>query len=128
MNIQQEIRIHSSAIAVYEALTNAKQFTELTGAPAEIVAKEGGKFTCFGGMITGQTIELEPSKLLVQAWRPGNWGKGVYSIVRFEFEGVEKTKTKIIFEHSGFPPAHKAHLEIGWYDNYWKPLKKYLEK
>ena len=124
--IHQEISFNINAQCVYEALTNAKQFGELTDAPAEINPEPGGKFSCFDGMITGQTIELIPGNRLVQAWRVGNWEPGVYSIVKFEFEEINDTETKLIFDHAGFPEEHRDHLNEGWHERYWTPLKKYL--
>jgi activator of HSP90 ATPase len=127
MSIKQVISIKCDAQRVYQALTTADQFSELTGAPAEINPVTGGKFSCFGGMITGLTIETIASKMLVQAWRPGNWDEGIYSIVKFDLEQVSESETKISFEHSGFPEEHKSHLEQGWNERYWEPMKKYLE-
>ncbi|MBV7328130.1 SRPBCC domain-containing protein [Chloroflexi bacterium TSY] len=128
MTIHQEIRFKSSVQRVYDALTTAEQFGELTGAPAEMVPESGAQFSYFGGMISGQTIEILPTKRLVQAWRVGNWEPGVYSIVKFEFEKISDTETKLIFDHTGFPAEHKDHLEKGWHERYWEPMKGYLEK
>lgn len=113
---------------LFDALTNAEQFAELTGAPAEMAPESGAQFSYFDGMITGQTIEILPSQRLVQAWRVGNWEPGIYSIVKFEFEKVSETATKLTFDHTGYPEEHKAHLDQGWHDRYWEPLKSYLEK
>jgi len=124
--IHQEILINANYQRIYEALTSARQFGELTGAPAEIDPVPGGRFSCFGGMITGQTIETVPGSRLVQAWRVGNWGSGIYSIVKFEFEKLNDTNTRLIFDHTGFPEKDREHLEQGWHDRYWEPLKKYL--
>jgi len=124
--IHHEISISANSQQIYEALTNAKQFGELTGAPAEIDPVSGGQFSCFGGMITGQTIETIPGNRLVQAWRVSNWEPGIYSIVKFEFEKINDSETKLIFDHTGFPEEHRDHLDQGWHDRYWYPLKKYL--
>ena len=128
MKISQIIIFKSSAEAIFEALTNSEQFSELTGVSAEIDATEGGKFSCFGGMISGQTIEIESPRLLIQAWRAGNWDKGIYSIIKIGLKAIDASKTELIFEHTGFPEAQKPHLESGWHEKYWEPLKKYLEK
>ena len=128
MKISQVIIFKSSAEAIFEALTNSEQFSELTRVSAEIDAKEGGEFSCLGGMITGRTIEIESPKLLVQTWRAGNWEKGIYSTIKIELKVIDDSKTKLLFEHNGFPEAHKVHLESGWHERYWEPLKKYLEE
>jgi len=127
MSIHEEIYFKCKSQRVFDALTKAEQFGELSGAPAEINLESGGKFSCFGGMISGLTIESAPDKRLVQAWRAGNWAPGVYSIVKFELEEISDTETKLVFDHTGFPEEHKAHLEQGWHERYWEPMKKYLE-
>ena len=124
--IHQEIVFKANPKRVYLALSDARQFSAVTGgAPAEIDTKPGGAFSCFGGMITGRNIELTPEKRIVQAWRAGNWPEGTYSIVRFDF-APEGAGTKLIFDHAGFPEANRKHLEGGWHKMYWEPLKKYL--
>ena len=128
MPIHQEIVFSCSAHRIFEVLTNAKKFSDLTDAPAEINPEAGGKFSCFGGIISGFSIEIVPNKRLVQAWRVGNWVPGIYSIVKFELEEVSNSETKLIFDHTGFPEADKDHLEQGWHEKYWKPMKKYLDK
>ena len=99
--IHQEISFKAGSQRIYEALTNADQFGELTNAPAEINSESGGKFSCFGGMITGQTIEVVPGTRLVQAWRVGHWEPGVYSIVKFELlVGFKEIKDFILLKVS----------------------------
>lgn len=127
MPIHQEISIKSSAENIFKALTNADTFSALTGMPAQISAAEGGKFSSFGGMISGTMIEIIPNGRLVQAWRVGNWDDGVYSIVKFELEKVSEVETRVVFDHTGFPAEHKEHLTQGWHERYWQPMKKYLE-
>ena len=127
MSIHQEIYFKCKSQRLFEALTKAEQFGELSGAPAEINPESGGKFSCFGGMISGVSIEIVPDKRLVQAWRVGNWDPGVYSIVKFDLEEIGDTETKLVFDHTGFPEEHKTRLEQGWHEKYWVPMKKYLE-
>jgi uncharacterized protein YndB with AHSA1/START domain len=124
--IHQEVIFNASPREVYEALTNAKQFSEVTGgAPTEIIAEDGGAFSLFGGMITGRNVELVPNIRVVQAWRAGNWTEGTYSLVKFELK-EQGNSTLLIFDHIGFPEEQKKHLAGGWKENYWGPLEKYL--
>ena len=136
--IHQEPVFHANRKRVYEALTDAKQFqkvVELSDAmktmklgtkTAEISREEGGSFALFGGYITGRQVELVPSERIVQAWRVGSWGPGVYSIAKFELT-EQGDGTKIIFDHVGFPEGTAQHLAEGWNSNYWEPLAKYLK-
>jgi activator of HSP90 ATPase len=124
--IHQEVEFMVPPGRVYEALLDAKQFSQFSGgAPAEIDAREGGTFSCFGGMITGRNIELRGNQRIVQAWRAGNWPEGEYSIVHFELSPAG-AGSKLTFTHSGFPEGTAEHLESGWYKMYWEPLKKLL--
>lgn len=135
--IHQEPTVNAARRPVYRALTDAKQFDRLialsgagksmprNAAPAQITARAGGEFALFGGYITGRFIELVPDDLIVQAWRSGDWARGVFSIARFELR-TEGTGTKIIFDHTGFPAGQAEHLAQGWYANYWRPLQGLL--
>jgi activator of HSP90 ATPase len=136
-SIHQEPVFAASPKRLYEALTDAKQFTrviQLSGAlqamhlpdqPAVISKEEGGAFALFGGFITGRHIELVPNVRVVQAWRPGDWPAGVYSIARFEL--VEQgSGCKIVFDHTGFPKGDAKELAAGWKAHYWEPLVKVL--
>ena len=126
MPIHQEIDIKAAPGRIYKALTDAKQFSALSGnAPTEISREEGGPFSVFGGMIVGRNIELVPDRRIVQAWRVKNWEPGLYSTVRFELR-PEGAGTRIVFDHAGFPEEERPHLESGWHSNYWEPLKKSL--
>ncbi|MGH7004168.1 MAG: SRPBCC family protein [Alphaproteobacteria bacterium] len=124
--IHQEVVFKASPERVYTALTDAKQFSALTGgAPAEISREAGGSFSCFGGQVVGRNLELVPNRRLVQAWRAGNWGEGIYSVVKFEIEG-KGAETRLVFDQSGVPEDAKVHLEQGWHAMYWEPMRKYL--
>jgi uncharacterized protein YndB with AHSA1/START domain len=135
--IHQEPVFAASPKRIYEALTDAKQFTrviQLSGAlqtmhlpdkPAEISREVGGAFALYGGYITGRHIELVPNVRVVQAWRAGDWPPGVYSIAKFEL--VEQgSGAKIVFDHTGFPKGDAEGLASGWRVHYWEPLAKVL--
>jgi activator of HSP90 ATPase len=136
-SIHQEAAFKAGRKRVYEALTDAKQFSkviQLSGAmqamhlpdkPAEISRDVGGAFALFGGYITGRHVELIPNERIVQAWRTGSWAPGVYSIAKFEL--VEQgTGSKIVFDHTGFPKGEAEVLASGWKAHYWEPLEKLL--
>ena len=123
--IHQEVTFPAGPRRLYDALTDGEQFGSMTGAPAEIGLEAGAAFSCFGGMITGRQIELIPGERIVQAWRVGNWGEGIYSVVRFELK-PEGSGSRLIFDHSGFPPEHRDHLASGWQAMYWDNLRKFL--
>ena len=123
--LHQEVNIKASPQRIYEALLDSKQFAAFTGMPAQIDAKAGAIVSMFGGLIVGRNIELVPNQRVVQAWRPANWDPGVYSIVKFELK-EQGSQTKVVLDHTGFPEGSFRHLDSGWFERYWEPLKKYL--
>jgi activator of HSP90 ATPase len=137
-SIHQEPVINANRTRVYDALTNARQFNELTKivaakepaisvekSPTVISPDVGGAFSLFGGIILGRHLELVPNTRIVQAWRVAYWDPGAYSIVRFEL--VEHgTGTKIVFDHLGFPKGDAESLASGWKAHYWEPLATLL--
>jgi uncharacterized protein YndB with AHSA1/START domain len=125
--IHQEITFDVDRERVYKALTDARQFAEVTGADAvSLTAQAGEPFSLFGGHITGRNVELVPDHRLVQAWRAASWPEGVYSIVNFGFEEDPDGATKLVFDHTGFPEEAHDDLAAGWVKMYWEPLKRYL--
>jgi len=135
--IHQEPTVNAERHRIYRALTEASQFDRLTAlseaaksmrdkpTPAQMVARPGADFKLFGGYIVGRFIELMTDDLIVQAWRVGDWGRGIYSVARFELR-AEGAGTKIVFDHTGFPGGQAEHLAQGWYANYWRPLQALL--
>jgi uncharacterized protein YndB with AHSA1/START domain len=130
--IHQEVVINASRKRVYDALTDAEQFTKVMrlgkdpGGPAAVISREaGGSFSTFGGLIGGRQIELVPNERIVQAWRSEGWNPGVFSIARFELH-EEGAQTRIVFDHTGFPKGAAEQLLDGWNSHYWEPLRKYL--
>ena len=131
-SIHQEVSIKATATRIYDALTDAVQFTKVTtfspvknAPPAQIGRAAGDSFSLFGGHIVGRHLELVPGQRLVQAWRVVDWAPGIYSIAKFDL--VEHgSQTTIVFDHTGFPKGKAEHLAEGWRLNYWDPLTKYL--
>ena len=128
--IHQEVMIKASHARVYQALTDAKQFSKVTdfsmpGVATAISPEVGGAFSLFGGYISGRHIEMVPNERLVQAWREKDWATGVYSIVKFQLSG-DVSHTKLVFDHTGFPTGNAYHLAPGWKSHYWEPLKRLL--
>jgi Activator of Hsp90 ATPase homolog 1-like protein len=136
--IRQQLMFDASPQRIYQALTSTRDFDKITrlsdgalllnaaGAkPTAISAELGGPFTLFGGYITGRQLEMMPNELLVQAWREESWKPGAFSIAAF-YLTAEGGKTRLNFEHRGFPNGNGVSLAQGWHSHYWEPLAKLL--
>jgi activator of HSP90 ATPase len=123
--LHQQVDFRATAPRIYEALTNARQFTTISGEPAKIDPTPGGAFSLFGGKIVGRNIELMPSLRIVQAWRSESWEPGAYSIVRFELRS-HGPQTRVLLDQTGFPEGDYDSLYAGWKTRYWDPLQRYM--
>jgi activator of HSP90 ATPase len=126
--IRQTALFRAPPRQVYAALLDSRQHTAFTGNKAKIVGKVGGAFSCYGGYITGVTLELAPNQRIVQAWRSRDWPKGGYSIVTFALAKAAGGKTKLSFTQLGVPAGDFKAKSQGWKSHYWQPLKAFLEK
>jgi activator of HSP90 ATPase len=123
--LHYEIDYAATPQRIYTALLDSKQFAAFSGMPAEIDAKPGGTFKMFHAMIEGRNVELVDNQRIVQAWRPASWAPGVYSIAHFELK-AQGGGCKLVFDHTGFAAGLADHLDSGWQEHYWEPLKKFL--
>lgn len=124
--IEQQVTFETTAARLYDILMSSKEHGAMTGAPADIKAEEGGAFACHSGQITGRTLELEPGKRIVQAWRAGSWPAGEYSVVQFSVRD-EGGKAVLNLRHTGVPADAVEHIDGGWHKMYWQPLAAYLK-
>jgi activator of HSP90 ATPase len=125
--IKHKILIRATPREIYDALMNEKKHSQFTDDAAKIRAKAGAMFSCYGGYITGITLELNPGKRIVQAWRSQGWPDGHYSIVTFVLSKKSSCRTQLHFTQVGVPANDYADKNRGWRTHYWQPLKKFLE-
>ena len=71
--LQQTVTFKASPHQVYDMLMDSKKHRALSGQPAKISRKVGGKFTAWGSHISGFNLALKPGQKIVQAWRATGW-------------------------------------------------------
>jgi activator of HSP90 ATPase len=125
--IRQSVIFKASPHEVFEALMDSNKHSEFTGEKASISREVGGEFIAYGEYIKGVNLELVPDKKIVQSWRGNDWPEGHYSRVTFFLDEV-KEGTRLTFTQTGVPDEHYDEISQGWYDFYWTPMKKMLEK
>jgi len=125
--IKQTITFKASPHDVYEALMDSKKHAAFTGGKASISRKVGGKYSAYDNYITGKNLELVPDKKIVQSWRAVDWAEGVFSTITFKLTPIPEG-TRLDFTHEDVPEGAEAEFTQGWIDNYWEPMKVYLEK
>jgi activator of HSP90 ATPase len=66
---------------LFEILMDENRWKGFTQSNARISKEVGGEFSIFDGSVTGNNLELQEGKLIVQRWRFGSWNDGDQSQV-----------------------------------------------
>jgi activator of HSP90 ATPase len=126
--IQEVLFKNAKPEHIYDIYMNPTKHTVLTGAPAVIQAKQGGKFSAFGGGLKGKILELVKNKLIVQTWRSDAFKKtDLDSILVISLEAKGKD-TLLHMVHSNVPKQDHAGVTEGWPTYYWEPIKECLKE
>ena len=126
-DIKQTVTFNARPGVIFEMLMDSRKHEAFSGAPAKISRKLGGAFSCYGGQLTGLTLETTKGKLIVQAWRAKDWPKDAWSIATFKLAGAPGGKTKLSFTHTGVPPSAVKGITEGWKSYYWGAMKAFLK-
>ena len=120
--------VPASPAEIYKAWLSTKGHTLMTGSPARVAGKVGGKFTAWDGYIFGRTLELEPDRRIVQAWRTSEFpSEAPDSHLEVLLEKA-KGGTRVSLTHTNIPTGQAASYKQGWKDFYFTPMKKYFRK
>jgi uncharacterized protein YndB with AHSA1/START domain len=113
---------------VYAAWLSSDQHAAMTGGSADIDPRVGGKHSAWDGYITGTTLELDPSRRIVQSWRtvefPADSADSRLEIVLAP-AGVG---TLLTLNHSDIHDGQGASYQSGWVENYFEPMKNYFSE
>ncbi|MCZ6776333.1 MAG: SRPBCC family protein [Ignavibacteria bacterium] len=120
--IRQSVTFKASPHDIYERLMDSRKHSKFTGNKASISRKVGGKFTAYGGYISGTNLQLVPNKKIVQSWRGSDWQKDQFSRATFALKEVS-AGTRLTLTQSGVPDKHYKSIKQGWITHYWNPMK-----
>lgn len=120
--------IPAIASEIYEAWLDSEGHAAMTGSPAQVDGKVGGKFSAWEGYIFGTTLELVPHQGIVQAWRTSEFPEDAPdSSVEVLLEEISGG-TKVTLTHRDMPADQVESYRQGWEDFYFKPMKAYFSK
>ncbi len=111
---------------IYEAFLDSKGHAALTGNPASVEGRIGGKFSAWDGYIRGTTLELEPHRRIVQAWRTTDFPDGAAdSQLEMLLEEVPGG-TRLTLNHANIPDGQADSYKQGWIEFYFEPMKAHF--
>jgi uncharacterized protein YndB with AHSA1/START domain len=101
---------------------------KMVGSTATVDPRVGGAFVAWDGYIRGTTLELEPYRRIVQAWRTTQFSAASPdSRLELLLEQVEGG-TRLTIRHTEIPEGLSATNEQGWIDKYFRPMKEYFAR
>jgi len=109
-------------VDLFQCFTELNRVKAYAGGDAQISADKGAKFSYFGGVVTGENIEVVYPTKLVQKWRFSSWPADHYSTVTIELE-EKNGKTNLKLEQTSVPSEDRERTESGWQENFFKRIK-----
>ena len=123
--IQQNVTFKAKAAKLYALYADSKLHSAATGQKATVGAA-GGKFSAFGGMISGKILLTVKNKSIVQTWRAKSWKKSdPDSILILTFEDT-KSGARVSMVHANVADHDAKGVTAGWKNYYWDSWRKYL--
>ncbi len=124
--IKHKVRFKAAPATIYDALSDSRRRTALTGRKASISPKVGGAFSTDNGRVTGVNVDLVPGKRLVQAWRRDDFPEGAYSMAAITLAPTPAGGTELVLTHRGVPKHLIPETEDYWREIYWARIKERL--
>lgn len=125
--IIHEVTFSASPGEVYEVLMDPVKHRNMTGKPAEMDRRPGGRFVQNGGGHWGTLLGFDQDRKIVQAWRGNNWPEGHFSEVIFTLAALaDNRRTQLSLVQTGVPEDHFDEVNKGWQKFYWTKMAAYF--
>lgn len=119
--------IPASPDDIYAAWMSSEGHSAMTGAEAHVGPAVGDEFDAWDGYIHGKTLELEPSRRVVQSWRSSQFtDDDEDSRIEVLLDGNDDA-TLVTVRHSNVPADHRGYEDGGWQQSYFTPMKAYFD-
>lgn len=106
----------------YDAMTRIEMVTAFTRGHVKMSVEKGGKFSMFGGNVTGEFKELVPGKKIVQYWRYKQWPEQHHSEVTIHIdEKDDHTLVRVV--QSLVPSSEVEKTKENWQRYYFQSIK-----
>lgn len=111
---------------LYQAWLDSAEHTAFTGSPAQVEPIAGGRFTAWDGYISGKTLELQPFRLIVQAWRTTEFPAQAPDSRLEAWLEEKEGGVQMRLVHSEIPEGQADDYRLGWEEHYFIPMREYF--
>ncbi len=126
-NFKKYYKITANPADVYNALTNKVMIEIWTGEKAVMEETPGSEFSLWDESITGQNIEFEKNKKIVQEWYFGEDDEDKKSIVTIKLH-PDKKGTIMEVVQTNIPDEAYENIAEGWEEDYFLALNELFEE
>ncbi len=111
---------------VYDAWLSSQAHSQMTGDEAHMSTKIGGRVSAWDGYITGENLELEPGRRIVQSWRTTQFGEQDPDSQIEVLLAPDPEGCKLTLRHSNVPDDQTSYEREGWREFYFEPMRAYF--
>lgn len=125
--VTDNVELRTTADEAYQTFVDPARITAFTRSPPKKFegAHKGGKFELFGGNVSGEYLELEPGKKLVQSWRLAQWPADHFSTLKIEFDQNDVDHVTVMrVTWDGVPIGQEDVTKRNWLEYYVKSIKQ----
>ncbi|KAJ1992957.1 Co-chaperone [Dimargaris cristalligena] len=122
VTVDETVEFVTSAAELYTTLTDPARIAAWTRSAPQFEARVGGRFSFFGGNVTGENEQLEPSRSIKQKWRLSSWPQGYYSQVSIDLDQTE-SGVRLHLRQTGVPVGDEDQTKSNWHQFYWQSIK-----
>ncbi|MCB9793062.1 MAG: SRPBCC domain-containing protein [Alphaproteobacteria bacterium] len=113
-------------VRLFDAWLSAAEQTRITGEPASIDAKVGGRYSLWGGMVTGEIVHLSRPHVIAMTWSTVDFGPGTPPTrLELRFDPVLQG-TRLLVTQDQIPQMLLQRFGAAWTEFYFPALKVHV--
>lgn len=120
---KKRFSLNASPADVYNAMTNPSMIEIWTGEPVVMSTEPGSTFELWDGAISGENVEFEKDRLIVQRWFFGEEDDSVVTLKLFP----DRKGTVVELHQTNIPDKAYDNMVEGWEIDYFGNLHQLFE-
>lgn len=119
------VKLPAAPQIVFDAWLSSEGHTAMTGGVAHLIRTVGEPYEAWDGYITGRTLEIDPTKRILQTWRTSRFPRETEdSVVEILFTPEGDAETLLTLHHRNVPDDHTSYESSGWQEYYFEPMQR----
>ena len=128
-NIRLTTTLPATPEDVYDAWLSSHGHTAMTGGvPATSEPRVGTMHMAWAGYISGQHVELEPGRRILQTWRTTEFPDSAPDSLLEIIFTLDPKGTRVTLIQNGIPDGEGEKYHLGWQEHYFAPMREHFGK